>query len=81
MSCGCGNRNVNLVTMGECLLLVNAVDSVGMRRMRGRMLRVAHRVVRGLLALYSRWIWGGVVRGVDCLTGMRSRRLMMMVCR
>lgn len=79
MSCGCGNRNVNLVTMGRCLLLVGVADSVGMRLMRGKMLRNVRRAGRVLLGRLTRLIWVAVVRGVECLNVTRSRRLMMMV--
>ena len=61
MSLGCGNRNVKVVTMVECLLNVNGAAIGGMRLMRVRMLRSVRRVVPVLRVLSMRLIWGVVV--------------------
>lgn len=63
--------------MSECLLNVNGVAFVGMRRMLGRMLHCVRRVVLGLPALFIRLIWGSVNRGVAFLTLMRLHPWMM----
>jgi len=80
MSLGCGNRNVKVVTMVECLSNVSVAATVGMRLMLGRMWRFVRRVVLDLRVL-CRSIWVAVVRGVECLPVMSQHRLMMMVCR